>query len=163
MIHFHFVTLLVLQNHCHWIKPSSATLKLKEGNNWFHKIQMQRSSSSSSLFFQNSLWFTGTLSGVTMLKTNNSQFLELSPSLTSSTRHCPLLLQQHMLKGAKSGHRRGSRSTSAGSSCSLQHPLSWLKSIGHNAVLEFGWLFGGCPWNCPHVLYNRGASFSPRP
>lgn len=47
--------------------------------------------------------------------------------------------------------------TSAGSLCRLQHPLGRLRNVGHNAVPEFGWLFGDCPWNCPRVLDDRGA------
>lgn len=43
--------------------------------------------------------------GVTMLNTNNSQLPKSSPSLTSSTRHCPLLLQQHMCEDGKKGVR----------------------------------------------------------
>lgn len=110
------------------------------------------------------IWFTGTLSGVTMLNTNNRQLLKLSPSLTSSTRPSPLLLQRHTLGGGKQGAVGGRGSTSAGSLCSLQHPLGRLRNVGHNAVPEFGWLFGDRPWNCPRVLDDRGAPFiSPRP
>lgn len=107
------------------------------------------------------IWFTGTLSGVTMLNTNNRQLLKLSPSLTSSTRPSPLLLQRHTLGGGKQGAVGGRGSTLAGSLCSLQHPLGRLRNVGHNAVPEFGWLFGDCPWNCPRVLDDRGAPFFP--